>query len=128
MPEVVNTFFDTHDLNAVRDIQTQILNSIKDDFGRYKDANGTDKVNEVLKLRAEACLNSLPAQLSKEYKKFQYSLVDVKGHSQDKADGLQYLEDVGLVVRSYNTKSLAYPLEGEKKQLNSRYFILIQVS
>ena len=86
MPEVVNTFFETHDLNAVRDIQTQILNSIKDDFGRYKDVNGIDKVNEVLKLRAEACLDSLPAQLSKEYKKFQYSLVDVKGHSPEKAD------------------------------------------
>ncbi len=32
MPEVVNTFFETHDLNAVRAIQTQILNSIKDDL------------------------------------------------------------------------------------------------
>lgn len=124
MPEVVNTFFETHDLNAVRDIQTQILNSIKDDFGRYKDENGVDKVNEVLKLRAEACLNSLPAQLSKEYKKFQYSLVNVKGHSPEKADGLQYLEDVGLVVRSYNTKSLAYPLEAEKKATEFKVFYI----
>lgn len=114
MPEVVNTFFKTHDLNAIREIQQQILNSIKDDFGRYKDEKGNDKINEVLKLRAEACLNSLPAQLSKEYKKFQYSLVDVKGHSPEKADGLQYLEDVGLVVKAFNTKQIAYPLEAEK--------------
>ena len=124
MPEVVNTFFETHDLNAVRAIQTQILNSIKDDFGRYKDANEEDKVNEVLKLRAEACLSSLPAQLSKEYKKFQYSLVDVKGHSPEKADGLQYLEDVGLVVRAYNTKSLAYPLEAEKIPTEFKVFVI----
>lgn len=124
MPEVVNTFFETHDLNAVRAIQTQILNSIKDDFGRYKDANEEDKVNEVLKLRAEACLSSLPAQLSKEYKKFQYSLVDVKGHSPEKADGLQYLEDVGLVVRAYNTKSLAYPLEAEKIPTEFKVFFI----
>ena len=114
MPEVVNTFFETHDLNAVRETQQRILNSIKDDFGRYKDENGNDKINEVLKLRAEACLNSLPVQLSKEYKKFQFSLVDAKGHSPEKADGLQYLEDVGLVVRAYNTKQLSYPLEAEK--------------
>lgn len=124
MPEVVNTFFDTHDLNAVRAIQTQILNSIKDDFGRYKDENRVDKINEVLKLRAEACLNSLPAQLSKEYKKFKYSLVEAKGHSLDKADGLQYLEDVGLVVRSYNTKSLAYPLEAEKIPTEFKVFYI----
>ncbi|MCQ2401475.1 MAG: DUF4143 domain-containing protein [Lachnospiraceae bacterium] len=114
MPEAVKAFFETHDLNEVRRIQRRILASIRDDFGRFKDAEGNNKVNEVLKLRAEACLNSLPAQLAKEYKKFQYSLVDVKGHSPEKADGLQYLEDVGLVVRSYNTKEVSYPLEGVK--------------
>ncbi len=114
MPEAVVRFFETHDLNAVREIQRGILQSIKDDLGRYKDKDGNDRINEVLKLRAEACLASLPAQLSKEYKKFQYSLVDVKGHSPEKADGLQYLEDVGLVVRSYNTREISSPLEGVK--------------
>ncbi|MBP5156606.1 MAG: AAA family ATPase [Treponema sp.] len=114
MPEAVNTFFATHDLNAVRAVQKGILLSIRDDFGRYKDKNGNDRINEVLKLRAEACLDSLPAQLAKEYKKFQYSLVNAKGHSPEKAEGLCYLEDVGLVVRAYNTRELASPLEGAK--------------
>ena len=112
MPEAVNVFFDRHDLNAVRDVQHSILKSIRDDFGRYRDIHGNDKVNEVLKLRAEACLDSMPAQLSKEYKKFQYSLVNAKGNSPEKADGLQYLVDVGLVVRSYNTRELSFPLAG----------------
>ena len=110
MPEAVNDFFDKHDLNSVRDIQRRILSSIRDDFGRSKD----DKINEVLKLRAEACLDSLPAQLSKEYKKFQYSLVNVKGHSPEKAEGLQYLEDVGLVIKACNTSEISCPLEGVK--------------
>ena len=113
MPEACNIFFKTHDLNAVRQVQKGILKSIRDDFGRYVE-NVKDKVNETLKLRAEACLNSLPAQLAKEYKKFQYSLVNVSGHSPEKADGLQYLEDVGLVVKAYNTNSLSAPLEGVK--------------
>ena len=124
MPEVVNIFFATHDLNQVRELQRQILNSIRDDFGRYKSADGSDKVNEVLKLRAEACLNSLPAQLSKEYKKFQFSMVDVKGHSPEKADGLQYLEDVGLVVRAYNTRELVCPLEGAKIATEFKVFFI----
>ncbi len=124
MPEVVNTFFATHDLNEVRKIQKEILNSIKDDFGRYKDSNGIDKINETLKLRAEACLDSLPAQLSKEYKKFQYSLVNVKGHSPEKADGLQYLIDVGLVICSYNVLSLSYPLEAEKIKTEFKVFFI----
>lgn len=114
MPEAVNDFFDKHDLNSVRDIQRRILRSICDDFGRYKDDKGNNKVNEVLKLRAEACLDSLPAQLSKDYKKFQFSLVNVKGHSPEKAEGLQYLEDVGLVIKACNTREISYPLEGVK--------------
>ncbi len=114
MPEACNVFFATHDLNAVRHVQKGIIQSIKDDFGRYIDEKGNVKLNETLKLRAEACLSSLPAQLSKEYKKFQYSLVDVKGHSPEKADGLQYLEDVGLVVKAYNTRELVCPLDGQK--------------
>ena len=124
MPEVVNIFFESHDLNAVREAQRRILQSIKDDFGRYKDDSGKDKINEVLKLRAEACLNSLPAQLAKEYKKFQYSLVDAKGHSPEKSDGLQYLEDVGLVVRSYNTKEISCPLEAEKIATEFKVFCI----
>lgn len=114
MPEVVNVYLETHDLNAVRTIQRRVLSSIKDDFGRYKNAQGNDAVNEVLKLRAEACLDSLPTQLAKNYKKFQYSLVNVKGHSPEKADGLQYIEDVGIVVKAYNTRELSFPLEGVK--------------
>lgn len=124
MPEVVNKFLETHDLNAVRDIQRRILNSIRDDFGRYKDNNGNDKINEVLKLRAEACLDSMPAQLSKDYKKFKYSLVNVKGNSPEKADGLQYLVDVGLIVRSYNARELTYPLEGVKISTEFKAFFI----
>ena len=112
MPEAVNTFFENRDLNAVRKIQNNILDSIRDDFGRYKDNLGNDKINEVLKLRAEACLDSVPSQLSKEYKKFKFSLVNAKGHSPEKAEGLEYLVDVGLVIRAYNTQNLSYPLDG----------------
>ncbi len=114
MPEAVCTFLDTHDVNAVRDVQQNILQSIRDDFGRYKNARGEEAVNEVLKLRAEACLESLPAQLAKEYKKFQYSKVNARGNSPQKADGLQYLVDVGLVMRAYNLREITSPLEGAK--------------
>ena len=114
MPEACNAFFATHDITAVRMIQKSILSSIKDDFGRYKDKYESDRINEVLKLKAEACLDSLPFQLYKEYKKFQYSLVAAKGRAPEKADGLQYIEDLGLVIRAYNTKELTFPLEDVK--------------
>lgn len=124
MPEAVNAFFESHDLNAVRNIQSQVLASIRDDFGRYRDADGKDAVNEVLKLRAEACLDSLPAQLAKEYKKFQYSKVNARGNSPQKADGLQYLVDVGLVCKSYNLREISSPLEGAKIEREFKVFFV----
>ncbi|MBR2811082.1 MAG: ATP-binding protein [Solobacterium sp.] len=113
MPEAVNCFLNTHDMNQVKTVQNSILQSIKDDFGRYFDARGNEKINEVLKRRAEACLESLPEQLSKEYEKFQFSLVNTKGTSVDKANGLQYLCDLGLALKSYNLKEISTPLAAQ---------------
>lgn len=124
MPEVVDVFFETRDLNAVRDVQRRVLSSIRDDFGRYRNAKGEDAVNEVLKLRAEACLDSLPAQLAKEYKKFQYSKVNARGNSPQKADGLQYLLDVGIATKAHNLREISSPLEGAK---NAREFKVFYV-
>lgn len=123
MPEAVNLFINNRDVNQIRDVQRGIIDSIKADFGRYLNRNNEEKINETIKLRAEACLNSLPAQLSKEYKKFQYSLVDMKANSSEKLDGLTYLEDVGLVIRSYNLSELTIPLEGVKKPNEYKAFI-----
>lgn len=114
MPEAVNAFFETHDLNLVRQIQQGLVNSIKDDFGRSKNDKNENIINETLKLRAEGCLDSLPSQLAKDYKKFQYSLVNTPGKSTDKSEGLQYLVDVGLITKSYNVHELVFPLEGVK--------------
>ena len=36
VPEAVNTFLETHDLNAVRTVQQDILASTRDDFGRCR--------------------------------------------------------------------------------------------
>lgn len=124
MPEAVNAYFSSHDIAFVRRIQKRILTSIRNDFGRYKTNDGSDRINEKLKLRAEAALDSLPAQLSKECKKFQYSLVSVKGSSAEKAGGIEYLEDVGLVVRAYNTRELSFPLEGVKISSEFKAFFL----
>ena len=114
MPEAVNVFIETHSANEVRAVQRRIVSSIRDDFGRYRDQRGAERVNDTLKLRAEACLDSLPAQLAKEYKKFQYSKVNVRGKSTEKAEGLRYLLDVGLAIRAHNLREFSSPLEGAK--------------
>ena len=64
----------------------------------------------------------MPAQLSKEYKKFQYSLVENKARSEDKADALQYLADLGLVIKSHNLREISSPLEGNRIEKEYKAF------
>lgn len=67
MPAAVNEFIDSHMLNRVLQIQRDIINGYRDDMVKYAPASEKNKIRE--------CFNSIPRQLSKENKKFQYSLI-----------------------------------------------------
>lgn len=67
MNDVVQTFIKTKQMNEVLRMQRHILNSYQDDMVKY--AQGKDKS------RIRECFLSILKQLSKENKKFQYSVV-----------------------------------------------------
>ena len=55
-------------------------------------------------------------QLSKENKKFQYSVVK-KGSTASKYEGsLQWIEDAGIISRCYNLSITELPLDGNAQQ------------
>lgn len=104
MPEVVKTFVNTKQMNSVLELQRNIVRSYEDDMIKY--ANDTDK--PLIK----ECFQSIPKQLSKENKKFQYSVVK-KGSTASKFKGsLQWIEDAGIVARCYNLELPELPLDG----------------
>lgn len=55
---------------------------------------------------------SIPKQLAKENKKFQYSVVKKGGRASQYIGSIQWLEDAGIVRRCYNTQITELPLEG----------------
>lgn len=104
MPEVVQTFIDTKQMNFVLKMQRDIVRSYEDDMVKY--APDCDK--PVIK----ECFLSIPKQLSKENKKFQYSVVK-KGTTASKyAGSLQWIEDAGIIARCYNLSITELPLDG----------------
>ncbi len=104
MPEVVKTFVTTKQMNSVLALQRDIVHSYEDDMLKY--ANDTDKP------LIRECFLSIPKQLSKENKKFQYSLVK-KGSTASKFKGsLQWVEDAGIISRCYNLDLPELPLDG----------------
>ena len=104
MPEVVQHFVDTKQMDEVLTLQRSIVASYADDMVKY--AQPADKA------RIRDCFESIPKQLSKENKKFQYSLVEKKGTAEKFAGCLQWIEDAGIIKRCYNLNTTELPLSG----------------
>lgn len=104
MPDVVQTFVDTKRLDEVLNMQRDIVRSYEDDMIKY--ANQKDK-SHILE-----CFQSIPKQLSKENKKFQYSVVKKGSTASKYAGSLQWIEDAGIISRCYNLTATELPLAG----------------
>ncbi len=104
MPDAVQTFVDTKQMDRVLQIQRDIVRSYEDDMVKY--APRADKAN------IRQCFQSIPRQLSKENKKFQYSVVKKGATASKFAGSLQWIEDAGIISRCYNLTLPELPLDG----------------
>lgn len=102
MPEVVQTFIDTNNFQEASKIQGKILADYQDDISKH--AKGQEKI------KVRQCYDSIPKQLVKEYKKFQYSVVE-KGKTSKKYGGsIKWLCDSSLVNKCSNVNEAYIPL------------------
>ena len=108
MPDAVNVFVDTKKMNDVLKIQRDIIYSYKDDMVKY--ADGKDKSN------IKECFESIPNQLAKENKKFQYSLIEKRSPASKYLGCLQWIEDAGIIRRCYNLSNTELPLDGNAQK------------
>jgi len=104
MPEAINCFFSTHNLSEVMAVQRGIMNGYRADMIKY--ASSEDQP------RIQACFNSIPAQLSKENKKFTYATIKSGARAKDYWGSLQWIEDAGIVRRCRNLQITELPLDG----------------
>ena len=104
LPEVVNTFLETKNIELTYQMQRNLIAGYEEDMVKY--ASDADKA------RIRECFESITKQLAKDNKKFQYSVVRKGGRSSQYISSIQWLEDAGLVKRCYNTQITELPLEG----------------
>ncbi len=104
MPAVVNEFVTTRLMNNVLNLQRDIVNGYRDDMVKY--AAKEDKA------RIRECFDSIPKQLSKKNKKFQYSTIRKGGSANKYLGSIQWIEDAGYVCRCYNLNITELPLDG----------------
>ncbi|MBR5644372.1 MAG: ATP-binding protein [Salinivirgaceae bacterium] len=104
MPQVVSYFVENHLLNVVLEMQRNIVNAYKDDMVKYSSSTDKPLIRE--------CFESIPKQLAKENKKFQYSVLRKGATAAKYAGSLQWIEDAGIVSRCYNLTIPELPLDG----------------
>ena len=116
MPRVVHDFVNNHNFGNVLKTQRAIIEDYKDDIAKY--AEGNDKA------KARNCFLSIPKQLAKDYKKFQYSVVEKGGTSRKFGGSLMWLFDAGIVNFCHNLSIPELPLEGNS--VNSEFKVYMR--
>ena len=111
MPEVVNKFVETFDIGEARKIQRRLLNDYKSDFGAHINDKNELVVNELEKARISDVFNSVPKQLAKENKKFQYSLIKKSAKARTYEAAIKWLKSYGLIDICYNLSTIEEPFE-----------------
>ena len=104
MPAVVNVFVNTHNMGSVLVEQRGIVAEYEEDMVKY--ASDADKP------RIRECFESIPRQLSKEYKKFQYSTIRKGAKASQYTGSIQWIEDAGIISRCRNLTITELPLNG----------------
>lgn len=102
MPEAVLAFSQRRDFDEVREIQQEILHSYDFDFSKHAPVELVPRIRQLW--------NSLPAQLSKENRKFIYGMVKEGARAREYETALQWLIDGGLVYKISNVSTPRIPL------------------
>lgn len=116
MPEAVLAFSLRRDFDEVREIQQEILRSYDYDFSKHAPADVVPRIRQMW--------NSLPAQLSKENRKFIYGLVKEGARAREYEAALQWLIDGGLIHKVNNVSAPRIPLKSYEDTSAFKLFAL----
>ena len=102
MPEVVKEYINTNSLINAIDYQKDIIESYKNDITKYSEPSYAPKILSAF--------DSIPVQLAKDNKKFQYKLIQKGGTSTIFGDSINWLVNAGIVNKCIKTK-IGLPLK-----------------
>ena len=115
MPAVVNQFIKNKHFGEVQEQQQRILDSYFDDISKYAPKTEKPKVKN--------CYLSVPKQLAKENKKFQFSVVEKKATARKYENSVEWLRDANLVRLCYNVSAPEFPLAAYEKGEQYKMYI-----
>lgn len=116
MPEIVQDFVENKDFESVRNLQKEILSAYEEDFTKHIPANTVAKIRLLWK--------SIPAQLSKENKKFIYGAAKEGARARDFEAALSWLINSGLVYKVNKITKPDLPITAYEDFNSFKLFVL----
>jgi hypothetical protein len=102
MPEVVQSWIDTKSIDNVDRLQSRIISGFENAFAKHAPITMFPKLSAIW--------NNIPAQLTKENRKFIYSRVKKSWRAKDLEDALYWLVRAGLVYKVEHIEKPGFPL------------------
>lgn len=102
MPEAVVALLEDKGVGEVESVLQDILDLYELDFAKYAEPREIPRIHAVW--------HSLPAQLSKENRKFIYKVIKTGARSKDYEDALMWLEDAGMIYRIFSISKPGMPI------------------
>lgn len=102
MPEVIVEYIKSNSLITAIDIQSEIVDSYRNDITKYTYYSDANKIITTF--------NSIPNQLAKENKKFQYKVIQKGGTSSIFGESISWIENAGIASKCVKT-NIGVPLK-----------------
>ena len=102
MPEAVVALLENKGVGEVESTLQDILDLYELDFAKYAEPREIPRIHAIW--------HSLPAQLSKENRKFIYKVIKSGARSKDYEDALMWLDDAGMIYRIFSISKPGIPI------------------
>ncbi len=125
MPRAVLSYVKNKSYSGIPSIHKDIVSLQKDDMAKYCEGLDVAKIRNTY--------NSIPVQLARENKKFQWAKINHNARFNSYFECIDWLEQVGLILKCYNIRNLELPLKGNydercyKVYLNDSGLLLSQL-
>ena len=103
MPEVIADFLQNNSFLTIKNPQAKIMNEYIADMAKYADPATSVKI--------KACFHSIPAQLAKENRKFQYKTVQKGGTATIFGVAIDWLQQAGIVLKCQKIEHGIIPIK-----------------
>ena len=116
MPEVILEYKKTGNYTMIKAKQLSICNNYISDMSKYTDT-------KTQAVRNEAVYNTLPSQLAKENKKFQYAKIKSGARANDYELSLSWLEKASVIIKCNKVNEGKEPLASYEDFLSFKVYM-----